>query len=117
MAKKKSLDTAALADWLGAPVETVVELHKESDEELYAAEGILAYYADRKSFYEKDCKQCRRTFAADYKAVAYCSVRCRQVALREIGIDWDPHRSYESRFLPYRPPLVVPPAAFDMLQK
>ena len=117
MAKKKGLDTAALADWLGTAVETVVELHKESDEELYAAEGALAYYADRKRFIEKTCKTCDRLFGSDYDAVAYCSIRCRKVALRDMGLDWDPERSYESRWLPYRPPLIVTPQAYSILNQ
>lgn len=116
MAKKKGLDKNALAAWLGKPVEVVDELHRETEEERFETEGILAYYNDKKKFHEKECKTCGRMFAADYQAVAYCSVRCRKVALKDIGIDWDPERSYESRFLPYRPPLIVPPAALSILQ-
>jgi hypothetical protein len=105
---KKEPDLAALAAAMGIDPSKLANIStdKWEDDSSYSAEAALS---DRKGWYSKNCKGCDRVFQAEYKFVSYCSNRCRKVALQEIGIDWNPEKSIEERWKPYRPSMVVPP--------
>jgi hypothetical protein len=118
--KKPVFDAAALAAFLGKDVTEIASLAEEAKSEwdtTYVADAVLGYAAeDKKGWFDKTCKNCGRMFAADYKFISLCSTKCRKVALREIGIAWDPAKKEEDRWKPHRPPRVVPPDAYDILK-
>lgn len=109
---KKPTDFAALAAAIGLddPNKLVAASKAKDpwgDDQAYAAEARLKFQDERKGFIQKTCKTCGREFYADYQFVSQCSNECRKRALRTIGIVWDENRSYEERWLPARPPLIV----------
>src|SRR5690606_3688420 len=55
-------------------------------------------------------------FKTNYRGVGYCSDAHRARALREVGIEWNPHKTAEERW-GGEPPLVIPPEAHKMLLK
>jgi len=95
------------------------------------AEAVLEYYSSRQTFKPRPCKWCESVFAANRGNVAYCSDSCRQKALAEIGIIWDPSKDPRERWdlkivlddgqlmLPQisREPLIVPPPALLLADK
>lgn len=81
----------------------------------HEAEAVLRFMYDPDRFTTRSCKNCELSFTVDYPCVAYCSDRCRKVALHEIGIEWDPTKSPYERWQG-TVPLTVPPQALEIVE-
>lgn len=81
------------------------------------AESVLAYHAaGGKGWRTVTCKECKSKFGTDYGHIAYCSNTCRAKALRDIGIEWNPHLSESDRWgWTGQVPQLVPPQALQTL--
>lgn len=82
------------------------------------AEAVLLSLQQPAHFMTKKCKWsgCEEYFSTNYRAVAYCSDSHRAKALREAGIEWNPHKTASERW-GGEPPLVIPPEARRKLVK
>jgi hypothetical protein len=100
-----------LAKLLGMEAPKTLPSHTAHERSM-EAEAVLEYYENPRSFKEKDCKQCGRTFATRGAPVGYCSDPCRARAFEErMGVMWKPLRSPEERWGFMGEPLTVPPEA------
>ena len=102
---------AKLAETLGLDLE---RLHEASKEEPPSREAE-AVLANRDAWYSKSCKGCSRRFETDFRQCAFCSDRCRKIALREQGINWDPTKTQAERWAPYEVPMIVGPDALQAI--
>lgn len=85
------------------------------------AEGILlTLQSDKRTVALKECKECHEPFATNYKYVGYCTNACRALALKHIGIKWDPTKKDEQRWgtidNPSQIPIVISNAALEQLR-
>ena len=88
-----------------------------AQEKSMEAEAALEYYEHPRSFTEKDCKTCNRTFATRGAPVAYCSDHCRAKAFEErMGVKWQPFRDPKDRWGFLGEPLTVPPEALAVVK-
>lgn len=108
MKKREENMLAKIANLLNKPVEEIKEaraLYTE-EEAILEAQSVLNYYEWRKSLTRekgepdriwearqrvwqyKECKGCKERFSYSYHydGVAYCSLDCLQVALKEVGL-------------------------------
>lgn len=105
-----------LAKMLGIEAPTAVS-RAESHSRSMEAEAALEYYENPRSFNEKTCKQCGRTFATRGAPVAYCADACRVLAFEErMGVKWQPLRPTTERWGFMGEPLVVPHEALIVVQ-
>jgi hypothetical protein len=89
----------------------------ESNARSMEAEAALEYYENPRSFNEKHCKQCTRSFATRGAPVAYCSDPCRIIAFEErMGVKWQPLRPTTERWGFMGEPLTVPHEALVVVQ-
>lgn len=101
---------------LGIPAPTA-DSRAESNARSMEAEAALEYYENPRSFNEKNCKQCGRSFATRGAPVAYCSDPCRILAFEErMGVKWQPLRSITERWGFMGEPLTVPHEALVVVQ-
>lgn len=80
------------------------------------AEAVLLSLQQPSHFMMKKCKYCQEEFGTNYRSVGYCSDAHRAKALRQMGIEWNPHKTAEERW-GGEPPLVIPPEAYRKLVK
>lgn len=117
---KKSKEQKAqekLAALLGMEAPTAVS-KAQSHARSMEAEAALEYYENPRSFNEKLCKQCGRTFATRGAPVAYCSDPCRVLAFEDrMGVKWRPLRPETERWGFMGEPLVVPHEALIVVQE
>lgn len=106
MLKDSGVDEEVLQESLSEPFEV----------KLLQAEGVLLFLESAgKALIHRVCKECGEAFASRYKAVAYCSDRCRSKKLRrDFGIQWSPQRDHYQMMDAERP-LVVGPQAYQTL--
>ena len=119
MAKKtkEQRQQEKLAALLGLAAPTA-DSRAESNQRSMEAEAALEYYENPRSFNEKHCKQCGRTFATRGAPVAYCSDPCRILAFEErMGVKWQPLRSITERWGFMGEPLTVPHEALVVIQR
>lgn len=112
-----------------AKLEAVVEEHKSTkqspDEKTLEAEAVLLYFRTKgKDFVKQKCPKCDKTFAHKYYIPGVqlnCTNECRRASLADIGIEWNPNKSPEERWgmsgaTKGTIPLIVPPAAFEIVE-
>lgn len=83
-------------------------------------EAVLAFLETPAKFTTKICKReaCQQPFGTNYRSVAYCSDNCRSRAVSEMmGVKWDWTRATEEERWGGEPPLIIPPAALQKIQK
>lgn len=88
-------------------------------------EATLLYFSLKGKEFEKAvCPICERVFAYKYYIPGQhfkCSNQCRKIALAAIGIEWNPYKHPEDRWLPLQNkgviPLIVPPAALEIVEQ
>lgn len=106
--KEAGVDANKLQQLRDAPV------HISSETVSSEAEAVLAYVANPRGFYTRLCKYDSERFVTNSKHSSYCSDRCRQRALADIGIEWDPTKPQRERW-GGEPPLTLSPAALSAL--
>lgn len=94
------------------------------DDAAIAVEAVLLYYHTKGAdFVKSTCPTCGRVFAYKYHIPTKsfnCSNDCRKEALAKIGIEWNPYKRPEERWLNYQKgviPLIVPPSALELLEQ
>lgn len=83
----------------------------------YQGDAVLRFLEKPAAFTTKVCKReaCDMTFATNYRNVAYCSDNCRARELeRQLGVKWNWLKPEHERW-GGDPPLIIPPAALQML--
>lgn len=96
-----------------SPVVVMVDEHKEKSRQ---AEAVYEFVKKPdKHWIQRQCGNCRKSFLVNYPSVNMCSDQCRRESLEAIGIRWDPNKRAEERWAPADVPLVVPPAALQLL--
>lgn len=99
--KKRARAADKLAELFGLQEHLPTELPSPtiiSNNKSREAEAVLAYMDSHKRFAQRPCKWCESTFASDRGNVAYCSDLCRQKALAELGILWNPNKDPRERW-------------------
>lgn len=110
-----------LAELLGieAPVEPTREQKMEAANRSREAEATLLYMENRAGFVKRACIQCKRMFAVNRVSIGYCGDKCRQIALMDRGLVWDPFaEDPKERWSTGRggqEPLTVPPDVLELL--
>jgi hypothetical protein len=123
--RKRVLDKAS--EWLNSvgvesldiPEQVVEEPTETVLDKLKEAESCIIYFETKGfKFKEKDCKTCRKTFAYRWSVshITRCSVECYKIYLESIGLRWDPNRDQAQRWGRSDLPVVVPPAALEILK-
>lgn len=114
---KQARALAKLQEAFGQTI-TVDELPIETpDERIREAEAVTQYH-EGYDFKEKTCRYCNQVFAYRWlsDAISYCSSTCSAAYLDSIGIKWDPTKPPQERWGSKKIPLVVPPAALQILK-
>jgi len=64
------------------------------------ADAVLLYIdLLGREFTEKECKECKRTFATtNPRIVGCCSNECRALGLQKLGIAWNPYKGNRERW-------------------
>lgn len=99
-------------------IEEVEEPAETTLDKIREAESALIYFNTKGfKFKEKICKTCGKTFAYRWNvdSIGNCSIECCKEALRQIGLNWNPHRPQDQRWGQYLP-AVVPPVALEILK-
>lgn len=118
--KPKTPDAEKIAALFGFDIEEVkskVERHTPPAKVGLEVDAAVDYMLNPQGWYDKECKTCGHRFAANYKFVAFCSLACRKDELGAMGLEWDPTRPLDQRYidLGIEPPGIVPPALLDAL--
>jgi hypothetical protein len=113
-AQQKAIDRLISLGLLEAPPEEPIETKTDLIREI---QSVVSYYYSRgQGFTEKPCKQCGLVFAYswDHDSIAYCSIRCANQALQEIGLEWTLSKPPAERW-GRTIPAVVPPQALALV--
>ncbi len=90
---------------------------KSHDYRILQAEGVLLHLqVANRTMEHKFCARCKEVFSTRYRSVAYCSDLCRQKAMEEIGIVWNPRNdSYQN--MDAERPIVIGAEAHQVVLK
>lgn len=105
---------AAASAFMGREIELPVET---KDDLIREAQSVINYFECKgEGFTEKICKTCKLQFKYSHPTggISYCSIDCARVALKEIGLDWDPSRPIHLRWGRFVP-AVIPPKALILV--